>query len=581
MISNQIKKIIKGEVVENKSELESYSHDASIFEVQPELVVKPKDIDDIKNIVRFVAEHKSLNPNLSITARAGGSDMSGGSLNESIILDFTAHMDKIISVEDAPLHDDSYAITEPGAWYRDFEKETLKKGLLLPSYPASRELCAVGGMVANNAGGEKSLRYGKTENYVEELNVVLSDGNEYVLKPLTVDELDQKKRQDGFEGEIYRKMYDLLETNYELIQKAKPDVSKNSAGFALWDVWGKKKFDLTKLFVGSQGTLGIITKIKFRLIKPAKHSQLLVVFLKKLDKIGDMVIALNKYKPESMESYDDNTIKLTFKMLPDLVKKIGVGALFMFLPDLWVIMTGGVPRLVVLAEFTPLETGSLTGQAPQEVFPLTAIQKGGGLPAGQAGESERDLKLRVQKIKREIESKFKVITRIALSKADIQKYWTIRRESFNLLRKNVKGRKAAPFIDDIIVRPEHLPQFLPELNGLLDEYKNYMIYTIAGHPGDGNFHIIPLMDLSDEKSRQIIPEVANKVYDLVLKYGGSITAEHNDGLIRTPYLEKMYGPEVYKLFEEVKKIFDPLNIFNPGKKVGGDMEYAMKHIKTN
>jgi len=266
---------------------------------------------------------------------------------------------------------------------------------------------------------------------------------------------------------------------------------------------------------------------------------------------------LNKRGPESMESYDDNTIKLVFKILPDLVKKTGIGVLFRFIPDLWVIATEGIPKLVVLAEFTPLETSSLTGQA---------------------GESEKDLIHRVQKIKREIEDKFSVKTRIAQSSVDMQKYWTIRRESFNLLRKHVKGKKTAPFIDDIIVKPEHLPQFLPELNGILDEYKNYMVYTIAGHPGNGNFHIIPLMDLSDESSRKIIPELSAKVYDLVIKYGGSITAEHNDGLIRTPYLEKMYGPEIYGLFEEVKQIFDPQNIFNPGKKVGADMEYAMKHI---
>src|SRR3989338_1685264 len=191
MLANQIREVIKGEIVADEKQLKSYSHDASIFEVKPELAVKPKDVDDIKNLVKFVAENKLSDPSLSVTARAGGSDMSGGPLNESIILDFTAHMNKVIEVGV------DYAITEPGAFYRDFEKETLKKGLLMPSYPASRELCAVGGMVANNAGGEKSLRYGKTENYVEELNVVLSDGNEYVLKPLTIDELEQKKRQDG------------------------------------------------------------------------------------------------------------------------------------------------------------------------------------------------------------------------------------------------------------------------------------------------------------------------------------------------------------------------------------------------
>ena len=560
----ELKNIMKGEVVSGENELSAYSRDASIFEVKPQLVIKPKDVDDIKNIVKFVAEHKSSNPGLSITAWAGGSDMSGGPLNESIVLDLTAYMNKILDVGD------DYAITQPGVFYRDFEKETLKKGLLLPSYPASRELCAVGGMVANNAGGEKSLRYGKTEDYVEELSVVLNDGNEYIFRPLTVDELEQKKSRNDFEGEIYRKTYELLEANYELIQKAQPDVSKNSAGYNLWDVWNKKTFDLTKLFVGSQGTLGIITKIKFQLIKPAKYSKLLVIFLRDMDKLVDLVVDLNRYEPESMESYDDNTIKLTFKILPDLVKKMGVSVLFRFIPDLWIIMTGGIPKLVVLVEFTPHQTD-----------PLIAIKKGGGFGAGQAGESERDLKLRVQKIKKDIESKFKIRTRIASSKADVQKYWTIRRESFNLLRKHVRGRKTAPFIDDIIVKPEHLPKFLPELNRILNEYKNYMIYTIAGHPGDGNFHIIPLMDLSDERSRSIIPELSAKVYDLVIRYGGSITAEHNDGLIRTPYLEKMYGKEVYQLFDKVKEIFDPQNIFNPGKKVRGDLAYAIKHIKQN
>ncbi|MBI2674159.1 MAG: FAD-binding oxidoreductase [Candidatus Yanofskybacteria bacterium] len=565
-MSNQIGEVVKGEVITDNNELKIYSRDASIFEIKPQLIVKPKDAEDIKNLVKFVGEHKSSNPGLSITARAGGSDMTGGPLNESIILDFTAHMNKILYVEERPPH----AVVEPGAFYRDFEKETLKKNLLLPSYPASRELAAVGGMVANNAGGEKSLRYGKTADYVEELNVVLSDGNEYVFKSLTSTELEQKKIQNDFEGEIYRQIHQLLITNYQLLKNAKPDVSKNSAGYALWNVVTSNGIDLTKLFVGSQGTLGIITKIKFRLIKPAKYSQLLVIFLKDLDKLGDLVNELNEYEPESVESYDDNTIKLAFKILPDLIKKIGIGVLFRFIPDAWAIATKGIPKLVILAEVTPHQRKQMPS-ATETAFTVT----------GQAGESERDLKTRVQKIKQEIESKFKVRTRIASSKADIQKYWTIRRESFNLLRKHVKGRKTAPFIDDIIVKPQYLPEFLPELNQILDEYKAYMLYTIAGHPGDGNFHIIPLMNLEDEKSRQIIPELSERVYNLVIKYGGSITAEHNDGLIRTPYLEKMYGTEVYGLFEKVKDIFDPQNIFNPGKKVRGDLAYAIEHIKTD
>ena len=544
----ELKDIIKGEISSDEKELSVYSRDASIFEIEPQLVVKPKDTEDIKNLVKWVAGNKASNQELSLTARSGGTDMTGGVLNDSIILDFTAHFDRVLEVED------NYAITEPGVFYRDFEKETLKKNLLLPSYPASRETCTVGGMVANDSGGEKSLRYGKTENYVEELNVVLSDGEEYVLKALTFEELEQKKFQNNFEGEIYRKMHDLLESNYELILKAKPNVSKNSAGYALWNIYrsdqySHSKFNLAQLFIGAQGTLGLITKIKFRLIKPKKYSRLLIIFLKDLKSLGEVVNMVNKSEPESFESYDDHTFKLAIKILPDLIKRMGIIAMFKFIPDIRAILTGGIPKMVMLVEFTDNE--------------------------------ERELMDKMKKCQKDVSDRFGVKTIITKNDADAQKYWIIRRESFNLLRKHVQGKKTAPFIDDVIVRPEYLPEFLPKLNAILDRYKNYMVYTISGHPGDGNFHVIPLMDLSDEKSKQIIPELSEKVNNLVLEYHGSITAEHNDGLIRTPYLEKMYGSEVYKLFEKTKQIFDPKNIFNPRKKVGSDMNYAMEHINLD
>ena len=147
---------------------------------------------------------------------------------------------------------------------------------------------------------------------------------------------------------------------------------------------------------------------------------------------------------------------------------------------------------------------------------------------------------------------------------------------FRSLREHTQGKRTAPFIDDFIVRPEFLPEFLPKLQEILKKYP--IDYTIAGHAGDGNFHIIPLMDLTKSFSSDIILELSDKVYDLVLEYGGSITAEHNDGIIRTPYLKKMYGEKIYNIFEKIKNIFDPKNIFNPGKKVGGSREYIEKHL---
>ena len=197
-----------------------------------------------------------------------------------------------------------------------------------------------------------------------------------------------------------------------------------------------------------------------------------------------------------------------------------------------------------------------------------------------AGDSEAEVEEKCLKLQNSIKD-FKLKVHITRSEAESNKYWDIRRESFALLRKHVKGKRTAPFIDDIIVRPEFLPKFLPELNEILGKYD--LTYTIAGHAGDGNFHIIPLMDFSRDDTGKIILELSEKVYDLVIKYKGSITAEHNDGLIRTPYLGKMYSPKMIEIFREIKNIFDPKGIFNPGKKVpvpseGGTKEYIGSHI---
>ena len=152
----------------------------------------------------------------------------------------------------------------------------------------------------------------------------------------------------------------------------------------------------------------------------------------------------------------------------------------------------------------------------------------------------------------------------------------MRHESFNLLRKHVQGKHTAPFIDDFVILPKFLPEFLPKLDTILAQYK--LTYTIAGHPGDGNFHIIPLMDLKDPKTREIILELSEKVYTLVLEYKGSITAEHNDGIIRSPFLEKQYGTEIVGLFKQTKELFDPLYILNPHKKVGVTKEDIAKYL---
>lgn len=545
----RIKDAITGDVATDTETLTKMSRDTSVFTRTPQVVVYPKNTEDVSKLVKVIAEAKSAGEDVSVTARSAGTDMSGGPLTRSVLAVFTKYMNKVVEVGNG------YAITEPGAFYRDFEKATLAKGeQILPSYPASRQIAAMGGIVNNNSGGERTLEYGKTERYIEEVEVVLADGTITTFKELGPDELDEKKKLNTLEGDIYRKMSALIIENREVIEAARPKVSKNSAGYALWDVFDIENgtFNLAKLICGAQGTLALMTKAKLKLVKQQGYRSMLVVFLKDLDTLPEIVKRVLPFNPESFESYDDQTFKLAVKFMPQMLSQMGLARAarlgISFIPEMAMVAQGGVPKLVLMAEFsedTHREALSMAEKA-------------------EAALKDLDLPTSVKK-----------------NEAAAEKYWIVRRESFALLRKNVHGLYAAPFIDDFVVPPATYPEFLPELNALLDEYKDKFIYTIAGHIGNGNFHIIPLMDLTKPEVRQVILDLSPRVYDLVLKYGGSTTGEHNDGIIRTPYLAKMFGTKMVELFQETKNIFDPQNIFNPGKKVGGTFEAIRADMITH
>lgn len=508
-------------------------------------------------------------------------------------------------------------VVEPGMFYRDFEKITLAKGLILPCYTASKTINAMGGMYGNNSAGERTLKYGQMENYVLSSKVIFADGNEYEVKPLNKEELDAKMAQGDFEGDVYKNIFNLIKENEEEINHAKPKVSKNSAGYYIWNIinWDVKNssallhpsggtfrgansllpnqsrieknfsgllqpsagtfrpqnslhsvpgdfiFDLNKLLVGSQGTLGIVTEMTLRLIPENKHSRLVAIFMNDLAPLGRLVDEILIENPETLETYDDKTMKLAVRFFPDFLKNKGlvgmIKFMWSFLPEFRMMLGSffgssfpGFPKLIILVEF--------------------------------AGENEDIVNAKCIKLKDRI-SNFNLKVHVTESETEANKYWDIRRESFALLRKHVKGKRTAPFIDDIIVRPEFLPRFLPELNKILDKYKSKLMFTIAGHAGNGNFHVIPLMDFKRADTAQTILETGEEVFDLVMKYHGSIAAEHNDGLIRTPYLNKMYGDRMVAIFKKIKEIFDSSNIFNPGKKVatennGGTKEYIASHV---
>lgn len=549
-LKTALQKAFSGEVHDDAETLDFYSHDASLFEVKPQLVVSPKNSKDVQTLVKTVAKLKPIHPDLSLTARSAGTDMSGGAINDSVVVDFRTYFTTIEKV------DTTSARVQPGVLYRDFEPETFKHGALLPPYPASRDLCSVGGMVNNNSGGEKSLEYGKTEDFVTELAVVLADGKEYVIKPLTKAELDAKMKLGTFEGRLYKRIFELIEAHYDEIKAAKPHVTKNSTGYNLWDVWDRDTeiFDLTKLIVGAQGTFGLVTDIKFRLVPKRKHSGLLVLFLKDIDRLGELIPAILKHKPATFESFDDNTLWLSIKFMPSFLKMLGpvrfIKLLISLIPDGFMLLHG-IPKLILMIEFN--------GETKEEVVSkIHALHK------------ELEVKHTYYEITAEEEDRTEMAS---------EKYWLMRRQSFNLLRHKVKDKHTAPFIDDFVVPPEHLVEFLPQLRRIIKKYK--LLATIAGHMGDGNFHVIPLMKLEERDERAKLQPAMREVNELVLKYGGVLSGEHNEGMIRGSWIKQAYGESMFQVFQEVKTIFDPDNIFNPHKKIDADWEWSMRHVRQS
>ncbi|HCR55652.1 TPA: FAD-binding oxidoreductase [Candidatus Saccharibacteria bacterium] len=437
-IQSELAGSFKGELDVTDSVREFYSHDASLFELKPEVVGFPKDSKDLQAVVQFVNKHKKKFPELNITPRSRGTDMSGAAIGDSILLDVSKHMNKLLAVSKAE------ATVQPGMMYRDFEAETLKKGALLPSYPASRELASVGGMVSNNSGGEKSLEYGKTDKFVTELKVILSDGNEYTLKPLTRTQLIKKMSQKDFEGKLYKETFELLEEHYDEIQAAAPHVTKDSTGYHLWNVWNRETgiFDLTKLFVGAQGTLGLISEATVNLVPHKPHSGLLVLFLRDIDDLGELIPAVLKHKPATFESFDDQTLLLSIKFMPSFLKMLGLKKFSS--SDLSLIPDGlqllhGIPKLVLMVEFN--------------------------------GETEDEVRKKVHALHQELQKKRARYEINGFEETPTEhaseKFWVMRRNSFQLLRSKVKDKHTAPFIDDFVVPPQHLSVFLPKLRKII------------------------------------------------------------------------------------------------------------------
>lgn len=504
-----------------------YSRDASIFEVMPQGAIIPHDGDDIKSVVSWAVRMHQEGTPVYFAPRVGGTCMSGGSLTEHYILNLKPYYNHIGEVDKVS----RTVRVQSGAMHLAVEAKVKEAGLLFAPYTSSRDICGIGGMIGNNASGEQSIKYGATDRNLGELKVVIGDGNEYTFGPLTRAEVEAKKQLPTYEGEIYRRMTDLLEKNKSLIASRRTHTVKNAAGYALWDLWDshEQNFNLARLFVGAQGTLGVVTEAELKLVKPGKYQRMIVTPIDDLDNLAEIVNTTLRYEPNICETFDHFTYELAEKYHPEDAERANIAR---------------GKHMIIMSIFQADNQG--------EVDVL----------AGKAKDH-------LEKLGHE--------TLWVDDPAVIESFLLIRRKSFKMLLEHpTPNTRAEAFLEDTIVPLENYGEFLRRLEAILAEYK--LIYTYAGHIGAGSIRLVPLVNMEAEGAAELVMELETKVNDLVLEFGGSISVDHNDGIIRTPYLEKQFGPEMIELFREVKNIFDPYGIFNPGKKLDGTYEFALKHI---
>lgn len=534
-IGQYLQQHISGEVITSADVRRHFSTDGSIFTLTPSAVVYPRSENDVRKLTRFTWQLAERGRAVPMTPRGSGTDTSGAALSNGLMVVFPAHMNRIVEFDAK-----SGVVTiEPGINYGKLQQTLQTHGRYLPPFPASLEYSTVGGAVANNTSGDKSFKFGDTKSFVKSLRVVLANGEVIETGRLSKKELSKKLGLSTFEGEVYRSLDTLLEENAELLEGLDKKVSKNTAGYNLLDVKRKDgSFDLTPLFVGSQGTLGVITEITMDTEPFSPETSLILATFDKLSEAKAAVLALRKMteQPAAIEMVDGEMLALTDQLHPNQLKGL---------------IEKPYPKVVLLVEFD-----------------------------GSVKHKKKVLK-QTQKILSKLANHSFIETELDKQ----EELWKVRHASSALAAHGDGNARAIPIIDDGVVPADKLDEFLKRLYELFT--KAGLRPAVWGHAGDANFHVRPYLDLSQLGDRQKAFRMMDEYYNLVIELGGTTSGEDNDGRLRAPYLKQLYGEDIYEVLSKVKQIFDPYATMNPGVKIGTSLEdikailrseYNLRHV---
>jgi FAD/FMN-containing dehydrogenase len=528
-VAHYLQEHLIGEVFTTPDVRRYFSTDTSVLELVPAIVAYPRNENDIRKTARFTWQLAERGRVIPITARGSGTDQSGAAIGRGIILVFPAHMNKILELD---TRSGSIGV-EPGVNYGKLQQTLQTHGRFLPPFPSSIEYSTIGGAISNNAGGEKTVKYGSTGTFVDALRVVLANGEVIETRRLNKRELSKKMGLSSFEGEIYRALDALIEENSDIVNSLSVDVTKNAAGYNLKAIKEKDgSFDLTPLIVGSQGTLGIVSEAVLATEPYNPATTLIAAYVDNLQQAKEIVLELRKQSklPAAVEIVDQHLLNFLHKTNPN---------------QLIDVIQPPFPKLVMLIEY---DDASATLQ--------------------------KKLVKKATKILEKYESTYKVETE-ANKKEEL---WKIRHSASAVLAYSNGNTKALPIIEDGIVPVDRFEEYLDNVYALFK--KHNLQAAVWGHAGDANLHMQPFLDLNQLGDRQKVFRLLDDYYSMVIDMGGSTSGEHNDGRIRGLFLPRMYGQEAYELFRKVKQVFDPYGTLNPGVKLDvtvDDIKGMLRH----
>lgn len=515
----ELRKNFSGDIYTDSTMRKIYATDASVYKEMPLAVVRPRTHDDIKAVIALARELK-----LPIVPRTAGTSLAGQVVGAGIIVDVSKYFTQILEVN----KEEKWVKVQPGVIRDDLNKYLKSYGLFFAPETSTANRCMIGGMVGNNSCGSHSPLYGTTRDHLLELDVILADGSEAHFGKISKEEFERKCQEQTLEGQIYKDTRDMLIDgfNQEEIRNEfpKPEINRRNTGYAI-DVLlesevfteGKEEFNFCKLLAGSEGTLAFSTEIKINLVDIPPKEKAVVAFHSNTvyESLKANIIAL-QYNPGASEMMDKIILDCTKENINQSKNR-------------WFVK--GDPAAILCVEF------------------------------------ERETKEEIEKLANamiaEVEAAGYSYHSPVIWGPDVNKVWNLRKAGLGLLANIPGDEKAVACIEDTAVSTDDLPEFINEFDEIMKKYNKESVYY--AHAGDGEIHLRPVLDLKKSEDRQMFFDITDDVATLVKKYKGSMSGEHGDGRVRAPFVEKMIGSHNYGLIKEVKRSWDPFNIFNPGK----------------